>query len=60
MASVLGEAWEMVEGGQMSEADFRDFVFVNPITLHAGMNPGFFRGTRVEQAADQLLGTAAV
>jgi predicted TIM-barrel fold metal-dependent hydrolase len=55
MAAVLGEAWEMVEHGTITVEDFRDFVFANPARLHAGMNPSFFAGTRVESAAAALL-----
>src|SRR2546421_11741033 len=32
-----------------TEEDFRDFVFVNPVTLWTGMNPAFFAGTAVEK-----------
>ncbi len=50
MSHVLPEAFEMVEEGAMREADFRDFVFTNPATLHAEINPAFFTGTAVEDA----------
>jgi predicted TIM-barrel fold metal-dependent hydrolase len=59
MRDVLGEAFEMVEDGKLSAADFRDFCFTNPVQLHAGMNPNFFKGTRVEKAVDGLLGVTA-
>ena len=55
MRDVLVEAFEMVEHGQIGESDFRDFAFTNPVRLHAGMNPDFFKGTRVEQAVSELL-----
>ena len=29
-------------------------MFVNPARLHAGMNPDFFKGTRVEREIDKL------
>jgi len=45
----------MVEDGLATEADFRSFTFTNPVTLHAGMNPNFFKGTVVEDAVDKLL-----
>jgi hypothetical protein len=45
------EAYEGVEQGLMTEEDFRDFVFTNPIKLHCGMNPGFFEGTIVQEQA---------
>jgi predicted TIM-barrel fold metal-dependent hydrolase len=52
IASVLNEAWHMVERGTMTETDFKDFVFTNPARLHAGMNPQFFTGTRVASAVE--------
>ena len=45
----------MVEDGLATEADFRDFTFTNPVTLHAGMNPDFFKGTVVEDEVNKLL-----
>ena len=55
MTEVLEEAYEMVEHGLISESDFRDFTFVNPVSLHAGMNPNFFKGTVVEKEVEALL-----
>jgi predicted TIM-barrel fold metal-dependent hydrolase len=55
MAHVLVEARELVERGHLTEDDFRQFVFVNPVELHAGMNAKFFEGTRIEQAVSGLL-----
>lgn len=52
MSKVLAEAYEMVEEGYFDAEDFRDFVFANPVSLWCGTNPGFFRGTRVEQAVE--------
>src|SRR6266852_6803664 len=45
MTQVLPEAYELVEDGLISEEDFRDFVFINPIELWAGSNKNFFKGT---------------
>ena len=55
MAGILLEAHELVEDGQLSEADFRDFVFGNPVRFYTSVNPGFFRGTRVEAEAAKLV-----
>ena len=55
MTQVLHEAYEMVEDRLISDSDFRDFVFVNPVKLWAGNNPNFFKGTAVEQAANTIL-----
>jgi hypothetical protein len=49
------EAYEGVEQGLMTEEDFRDFVFTNPIKLHCGMNPDFFKGTVVEDSAARVV-----
>ena len=46
----------MVEHGQITEDNFRDFTFTNPVTLHGGMNPKFFEGTVVEKQAAAVLG----
>ena len=52
MRNAAAEAWELVEDGIISEADFRDFVFVNPVRLKTDLNPEFFRGTVVESQVD--------
>jgi len=39
----------------MSEQDFRDFVFVNPVKLHCGMNPEFFKGTILDKEAEKAM-----
>ncbi len=56
MNAVIGEAYELVERGAITEGDFKDFVFANLVTLHTSMNPNFFKGTRVEAEVDKLLG----
>ena len=55
MSEVTEEAWEMVDHGLITEDDFRDFVFVNPVRFFTGGNPRFFEGTVVEGAVDGLL-----
>jgi hypothetical protein len=45
----------LVEHGLISERDFRDFVFTNPVLAKARVNPDFFAGTAVEDAAASLL-----
>jgi hypothetical protein len=55
MGGILLEAHELVEDGHLSEADFRDFVFGNPVRFYTSGNRDFFRGTRVEAAAEALL-----
>jgi predicted TIM-barrel fold metal-dependent hydrolase len=55
MTQVLHEAYELVEDGLISDVDFRDFVFTNPLKLWTANNPNFFKGTAVEQAANTIL-----
>jgi predicted TIM-barrel fold metal-dependent hydrolase len=55
MLEVVAEAYELVERELITAEDFRDFVFRNPVSLHAGMNPDFFKGTRCEAEVAQLL-----
>ncbi len=55
MRDAAAESWELVEHGLISEDDFRDFVFVNPVRAKTDMNPDFFKGTRVERLVDELL-----
>ena len=55
MTDVLGEAYEGVEDGVISEENFRDFVFANPIGLWTSMNPDFFKGTAVEGQVQKFL-----
>jgi len=55
MREVLPEAHELADDGLIEESDFRDFVFTNPVEFWGGMNPDFFKGTRVEKEAAALL-----
>jgi len=52
---VLPEAHSLVEDGLLTEEDFRAFTFGNAIDLHAGLNPDFFKGSVVEDAAAKHL-----
>src|SRR5262249_45681142 len=54
MRTVLEEAYELVEREALTPADFRDFVFTNPVALYAAMNPNFFQGTHVQDAVARL------
>ena len=53
---VIPEAFEMVEKGFVTAQDFREFTFTNAAQLHTRNNPGFFKGTVVEQAVANELG----
>jgi predicted TIM-barrel fold metal-dependent hydrolase len=55
MTEPVADAYELVERGRISEDDFREFAFLNPVRLHAGMNPRFFQGTVCEAAVAEAL-----
>jgi predicted TIM-barrel fold metal-dependent hydrolase len=55
MAGIVEEVYELVEKGLVDERDFRDFAFENAVRLHGGMNPDFFEGTVVRDAAAEVL-----
>src|SRR5580704_6481683 len=55
MKDVIPEAFELVEDELITEDDFRDFMFVNPVRFWGEANPNFFKGTRVEKEAAALL-----
>ena len=58
-AEVIPEAFELVEKKFITEQDFREFTFTNAASLHTRNNPGFFKGTVVEQAVADELGLKA-
>ncbi len=55
MREVLPEAHEQVEDGRITDADFRDLVFANPVRFWTATNPDFFKGTAVEGPVEALL-----
>lgn len=55
---VIPEAFELVEKGFISEQDFREFTFTNAVRLHTRNNPEFFKGTVVERAVADELGSS--
>jgi len=55
MREVLPEAYEMVEEEMITEDEFKDFVFTNAVKLWTAVNPEFFKGTVVEDAAKKAL-----
>jgi len=59
MKDVVQEAFELVEDELMTGADFRDFMFTNPVKFWGEANPNFFNGTRVEKEARALLSPAS-
>ncbi|HLX37809.1 MAG TPA: amidohydrolase family protein [Candidatus Binataceae bacterium] len=59
MKDVVPEAYELVEDELITENDFRDFMFTNPVRFWGEANPKFFDGTRVEKEARALLNASA-
>lgn len=55
MTEVLVEAYEGVEDGIITEEDFRDFVFGNPVRFWTSTNPHFFKGTAIESHVQKFL-----
>lgn len=53
---VLPEAWELVEDGYATVADFRALTFENAVSLWASGNRDFFAGTSVADAVAEELG----
>ncbi|MCE2390157.1 MAG: amidohydrolase family protein [Proteobacteria bacterium] len=58
MSKVLTEAYELVDEGHLSEGDFREFAFDNPMSLWWGANSEFFHGTALESAVPAAAETA--
>ena len=59
MTEVLEEACEMVEHDWITDDDFRDFMFTNPVRFFTRTNPAFFAGTAVESDVEKFLAGAA-
>lgn len=55
MKGVVPEAYELVEDGLITADDFRDFTFANAVRFWGQTNPGFFKGTVLERAAQEVL-----
>ena len=55
MRMVTEEAYELVEQGLVTEDDFKDFVYTNPMKLFTSMNKDFFQGTVLEDQAKSFL-----
>jgi predicted TIM-barrel fold metal-dependent hydrolase len=54
MRDAAKEAWELVERALINEQDFRDFVFTNAVLAKTRVNPDFYKGTIVEDAATSV------
>jgi predicted TIM-barrel fold metal-dependent hydrolase len=57
--TVLPEAFEAVEHGHITAAQFRDFTFTNAARMFTSMNPSFFAGTVIEAAVRDGLATGS-
>lgn len=53
--TVTVEAYQQLEDGLMSETQYRSFMYGNTVRLHGSMNPKFFKGTIIENAAEEIL-----
>jgi predicted TIM-barrel fold metal-dependent hydrolase len=60
MTKPLPEAYELVEDGLLSPDDFQDFVFTNAVRFYSTTNPDFFKGTRVEAEAAEVIRERAI
>ena len=58
MTETLVQAHSLVDKGLIDDTDFCDFTFGNIVRLHGQVNPEFFKGTVVEDAAGKLLAEA--
>jgi len=56
--TVLPDAWELVEAGHLSAADFSDFTCGNVSRALTDMNPRFFEGTSVAEAVRPFISDA--
>jgi predicted TIM-barrel fold metal-dependent hydrolase len=52
----LVEAYELVEQGFLDLDSLREFVFTNPVSCYASLNPHFFAGTAIEKETTAALG----
>jgi hypothetical protein len=59
MNSVVSEAYEQLEHGTLTEQEFRDWTFANPVRLHGKRRADFFKGTVIEAEAAALLTSEA-
>jgi predicted TIM-barrel fold metal-dependent hydrolase len=57
MTEPIAEAFELVERDLLTENQFRELTFVNPVRLHGAANSAFFAGTVCEAAAADALRT---
>jgi len=53
--SVLTEAWSLVNAKLLTPDNFRALTFTNPAMMHLSMNPDYFKGTVIEDAAATLM-----
>mgnify|MGYP001188325490 CR=1 FL=1 len=55
MKHILPEAYELIENEILDESQFKEFVLTNPVRFYTSLNPNFFDGTRVEDAAKKIV-----
>jgi hypothetical protein len=57
ITTVTANAYSMVEQEIITEEDLRYFLSIHPLELYTSLNRDFFKGTSVEKAADEFLGS---
>ena len=55
ITAIASNAYSFVERDIISEEDLRYFLSTHPLELYTSLNRDFFKGTIVEQAADEFL-----
>jgi hypothetical protein len=58
LRETLAETWDLVQEGVISERDFKALVYENPYRFYTANNPGFFKGTKVEEKLQKTAVTA--
>ena len=44
----MEEAYKLVDEGDLTEEEFRSFMFNNVVELHTALNPNLFKGPMVD------------
>ncbi|MEE2689504.1 MAG: hypothetical protein VX430_08785 [Pseudomonadota bacterium] len=48
MSKVVEEPYKLVDEGDLTEEEFRSFMFNNVVELHTALNPNLFKGPMVD------------
>lgn len=58
MTAVVANAYSFVEREILTEEDLRYFLSIHPLELYTSLNRDFFKGTAIEQEAEEYLASA--